>query len=269
MARRYAWLTSLLLVTATGHSVLAQETVKNPDTADSSNESPGTSNAALQAQMRINDAADVISRMKDDPQAGELLENAKGLLVVPHFTKAALIFGGGHGAALLMLRHGESWNGPAFYRTSGGSVGVQIGGARGSLVMILTSDKAVQAFQNKASSWSLNAGAGLTAANYSSEARGAATLSDVVIWSDIKGLFGGAAVGATNITRDQRTNQVYYNDPDVTTQQILSGAVSSSGSNVLRRVLRVQTRVAPPVKTASPGQATAPQPGSSALAQPQ
>ncbi len=255
MARRCACVTFLLLVTLTGYSVLSQETVKNPDTADLSNGSPGMTNEALEAQMRINDAADVISRMKDDPQAGELLENAKGLLVVPHFTKAALIFGGGRGGGLLLLRHGDAWSGPAFYRISGGSVGVQIGGARGSLVMVLTSDKAVQAFQSKSSSWSLNAGAGLTAVNYTSEARGAATLSDVVIWSDIKGLFGGAAVGATNIARDQRTNQEYYNDPDVTTQQILSGAVASSGSTSLRRTLRMRTRqVAPPVKTASPGQ---------------
>jgi lipid-binding SYLF domain-containing protein len=197
----------------------------------------------------------VISKMKDDSHAAELLESAKGLLVVPHFTKAALIFGGGHGAGLLLLRKGDSWCGPAFYKTSGGSVGVQVGGARGSQVMLLMSDKAVLAFQSRTSSWSLSAGAGLTAVNYN-QARESGTLNDVVIWSDVKGLFGGASVGATNIARDQQTNQVYYNYPDVTTQQILSGAIVSSGSNALRRELRVaQTRqLAAPVKTASPGQ---------------
>src|SRR5581483_10745037 len=122
MARRCARITFLLLATLTGSAVLAQDAVKNSDTVDLSNGITATSNEALTAQMRVNDAVAVINRMKDDPQVSELLENARGLLIVPHFTKAALVFGGGRGAGMLVLRQGDHWNGPAFYNTSGGSV---------------------------------------------------------------------------------------------------------------------------------------------------
>jgi lipid-binding SYLF domain-containing protein len=67
-----------------------------------------------------------------------------------------------------------------------------------------------------------------------------ATHSDVIIWSDSKGLFGGAAVAATRVAADERTNQEYYDHADVTGQQILSGLVANPYSNRLREVLAMQ-----------------------------
>ena len=72
------------------------------------------------------------------------------------------------------------------------------------------------------------------------DTRESGTLSDVVIWSDTKGLFGGAAVGATRVAIDQKANQAYYNEPDVTPEVILSGLVANSASNILREVLPMQ-----------------------------
>jgi lipid-binding SYLF domain-containing protein len=227
----------LLTVTLSGSNADAQnpEGISNTGTASSTTQ--GATNDALEAQIRINDAVEIIARMKSDPKVNGLLQDAKGLLIVPHFIKAAFIFGGRGGSGLLVVRKGDRWSDPAFYKTSGGTVGAQIGGAKGPLVMLLMSDKAVEAFENKSSTWSLTAGAGLTAANYSKEAKESGTISDVVVWSDAKGLFGGAAVGATNIAGDQKKNQAYYNRPDVTIQQIVSGAVTNQNSNILRDAL--------------------------------
>lgn len=227
----------LLTVTLSGSNAQAQnpEGTSNTDTASSP--TPGATNDALEAQIRINDAVEIIGRMRSDPDVNGLLQNAKGLLIVPHFIKAAFIFGGRGGAGLLVVRKGDRWSDPAFYKTSGGTVGVQVGGAKGPLAMILMSDKAVEAFEKKSSTWSLSAGAGLTAANYSKDIRESGNINDVVVWSDAKGLFGGAAVGATNIAGDQKKNQAYYNRFDVTPQQILSGVVTNQNSNILRNAL--------------------------------
>ena len=200
----------------------------------------GVSVEAHEAQKRVTDAVSVVRMMKTDSQISELIQEAKGLLIVPHLIKAALVFGGQRGAGLLLVQRNGRWSDPAFYRTSSGSFGAQIGGAKGALVMILTSDKAVEAFAINTSSWSLNAGAGLTAASYSKGTPETGTLSDVVIWSDTTGLFGGAAVGATRVASDERANQAYYNHTDVTTQQILSGLVANPYTNKLREVLPMQ-----------------------------
>jgi lipid-binding SYLF domain-containing protein len=196
--------------------------------------------AAAEAQTRVNDAIPVVGKMKADPRVIELLEKAKGVVIVPHYLQAALVFGGRGGSGVLLVRHEAHWSNPAFYKIGGGSFGAQIGGAKGALVFLLMSDKAVDAFANKESTWSMSAGAGLAAVNYSRQTPESQTLSDVIVWSEIKGLFGGAAVGASKVTRDTTANQIYYNNHDVTAQQILSGAVTNPNAKLLIDVMPFQ-----------------------------
>ena len=183
--------------------------------------------ATIEAQSRIDDAIPIVEKMKADPQVNELLRKARGVVIVPHYLQAALVFGGRGGSGVLLVRQNTHWTDPAFYKIGGGSFGAQIGGTKGALVLLLMSDKAVDAFENKASTWSLNASAGLTAVNYSRQTPESETLSDVIVWSDTKGLFGGAAVGANKVTHDIAANEVYYNNHDVTAQQILGGTVTN------------------------------------------
>ena len=189
--------------------------------------------AAAQTQMRVNDAIPIVTKLKADAKANDLLVRAKGVLIVPRYMQAALVFGGRGGSGLLLVRRGTTWSDPVFYKLSGGTFGVQIGGTKGSLAFLLMSDKAIDAFENKASTWSMDAGAGLAAVSFSKQTPEAATLADVVVWSDRKGVFGGAALGASKIARDMQANQLYYKNQDITAQQILSGAVSSPQSKPL------------------------------------
>jgi len=193
--------------------------------------------AAAEAQTRINDAIPIVEKLKEDPKANDLLGKAKGIVIVPHYIQAALVFGGRGGSGLLLVRRGMKWSDPVFYKISGGTFGAQIGGTKGALAFFLMSDKAIEVFQNKASTWSMNAGAGLAAVSFSKQTPETATLPDVVVWSDTKGLFGGAAVGASKISRDMRANQIYYKNPDITAQEILAGAVASPQSKPLIDVL--------------------------------
>jgi SH3 domain-containing YSC84-like protein 1 len=139
-----------------------------------------------------------------------------------------------------LVRQDGHWSDPAFYKIGGGTFGAQIGGSSGSMALLLMSDKAVDAFENKASTWSMSAGAGLNAISYSKQTPEAETLSDVIVWSDMKGLFGGAAVGATKVGRDVKANQIYYNNRDVTAQQILTGSVSNPNAKLLIDVMPLQ-----------------------------
>jgi len=191
----------------------------------------------IAAQVRIDDAIVVVGKMKSDPKVGELLGKAKGVVIVPHFTQAALVFGGRGGAGVLLVRQHGHWSDPAFYKLGGGTFGAQIGGTSGALAMLLMSDKAVEAFENQASTWSMTATAGLTARSYSRNTPESGTLSDVIVWTDMNGYFGGAAIGATKVSRDTSTNQVYYKNPDVTIQQILSGAITNPDAKLLVDVM--------------------------------
>jgi len=238
-----ARLSLLLLTLPMGLGTYAQSGAASSNVGSTSLTAQEVSDAAAEAQMRVNDAIPVIGKMKADPPVNELLGRAKGIVIVPHFVQAALVFGGRGGAGVLLVRREGRWTGPVFYKVSGGSFGAQIGGAKGALVLLLMSDKAVDAFENKASTWSLSAGAGLMAVNYSRKTPESGTLSDVVVWSDMTGLFGGAAVGASKVTRDIKANGIYYNNRDVTAQQILSGTVTNPNARLLVDVM--PSRVAP------------------------
>jgi SH3 domain-containing YSC84-like protein 1 len=193
--------------------------------------------AVAETQTRINDSIAIVAKLEADPKANDLLGRAKGMVIIPHYLQAALIFGARGGSGLLLVRRGMKWSDPVFYKFSGGSFGAQIGGTQGSLAYFLMSDKAIEAFENKASTWSMNAGAGLAAVSFSKQTPETATLPDVVVWSDTKGIFGGAAVGASKISRDMQANVVYYNDKDITAQRILSGAVTNPQSKPLLDVM--------------------------------
>jgi len=221
---------SAVLMTLLAGPVLAAEDPK-PLSAQEATD------VAAETQTRINDAIPIVGKLKDDPKANDLLGKAKGLVIVPHYLQAALVFGARGGSGLFLVRRGLKWSDPVFYKISGGSVGAQIGGTKGSLVLFLMSDKAIEAFANQASTWSMNAGAGLAAVSFSKQTPETATLTDVVVWSDSKGIFGGAAVGASKISRDMQANVVYYNDKDITAQRILNGEVTSPRSRVLIDVL--------------------------------
>ncbi|MBS0421189.1 MAG: lipid-binding SYLF domain-containing protein [Proteobacteria bacterium] len=192
---------------------------------------------ATEALTRVHNSIPIVEQLKAEPKANELFAQAKGIVIVPNYMQAAVVFGARGGLGLLLVRRGLKWSDPVFYKISGGSIGAQIGETQGALVMFLMSDKAIEAFANKASTWSMNAGAGLAAVSFSKQTPETATLTDVIVWSDNKGIFGGAAVGASKISRDVPANQVYYKDHDITAQRILSGEVSSPQSKPLLDVL--------------------------------
>lgn len=233
-------LSFLLLAMLVDPAAYAQSGSADSSASSGSLPAQAASDAVAEAQMRVDDAIPVVEKMKTDPQVGELLRKAKGVVIVPHYLQAALVFGGRGGAGVLLVQRDMHWSAPAFYNIGGGTFGAQIGGTKGALVLLLMSDKAVEAFENKASTWSLNAGAGLTAANYSRQTPESGTLSDVIVWSDTQGLFGGAAVGANKVTRDAKANQAYYNNRDVTAQQILSGTVKNQNAKPLVDVLPLE-----------------------------
>lgn len=196
---------------------------------------------ARSAQDRVADAVAVVDQMKRDPQLAQLLEQAKGVFIVPHYGKGAFIVGGQGGGGVMLARRGNEWTSPAFFSTGGGSVGAQAGGEGGSIVMILMSEKALDEFANADGTWALNGNAGLTVVTWSGKAQAETGNGDVVLWANTSGLHGGLTAGVTDITPDTNLDHAYYRRK-AGSREILAGAVSNAGAAALRDALA--TRVA-------------------------
>lgn len=174
---------------------------------------------------QMKEAARLISQMESEPRLKSLLEQAKGVLLVPNYARAGLGVGGSGGEGLLMVNDKGKWVGPAFYNLGGMSVGAQAGVEIGSVAMLLMSDKALKNFRQD-NKFSLDADAGLTIANFTAKEGASSGRGDVVVWTDTKGAFAGATVGASDITFDNDENAAFYK-PGVKAADILSGKVKS------------------------------------------
>ncbi|GJI94061.1 hypothetical protein RugamoR57_07790 [Duganella caerulea] len=197
---------------------------------------------AQRAVRRVDDALAVVRQMEAEPRMRQWLRQAKGVLIVPAYGRAALGVGAQGGAGVLLLRRPDgSWSGPAFYNLGGLTIGLQAGAEGGAIAMVLNNDKAVGEFM-KNNNFSLSAEAGLTVVNWSRLAQGTAGTGDVLAWSAAKGLFGDAvAVGLNDIRYNEDMTNGYY-ARGLSPHDIAAGSVSNPQSQPLQQALAAATR---------------------------
>jgi lipid-binding SYLF domain-containing protein len=179
---------------------------------DRQSSAPDLASKAMQsANKRVEAAIPVVHQLQADARMQPLLQQAKGMLIIPSYGRAALGVGAQGGGGLLLVRRPDgSWSGPAFYNLGGLTLGLQAGAEGGPIVMVLNNEKAINAVMKK-NNFSLNAAAGLTVINWSKMAQGTVGIGDVVAWSGTKGLFGNVvAVGLSDIRFNQHLTDAFY-----------------------------------------------------------
>jgi lipid-binding SYLF domain-containing protein len=189
--------------------------------------------------------------MRHDRKLARLMARARGILLIPHYSQGGIVIGGAGGTGLLLVRRGDEWYGPVFYSLGGLNIGLQLGVSAGPAAMLLMNQKAVARLEDHTSRWSLRTAAGLTMVKYDGEAVNSGSFGDVVVWTHLKGLYGGVSLGASNITVDADSNRYYYHST-MSARQIVSGSAQLAHAQPLHAALgAVSTRVA----TAKPAEA--------------
>jgi SH3 domain-containing YSC84-like protein 1 len=164
---------------------------------------------------RVSYSADVFKALINTPDQGvprHLLENCRGIMIIPGMKKGAFIVGGSYGRGVVLYRKdNRKWSPPAFVSLGGGSFGYQIGGQSTDLVLFIMSERGVKALlRNK---FTLGADASVAAGPVG---RSASAGVDVTLTSDIysyarsSGLFAGIALDGSNISEDKQADKKYY-----------------------------------------------------------
>ena len=107
--------------------------------------------AATDEQNLVDKARITVDDMKRDKEFGNaqaLLHRARGIMIVPALVKGGFFFGGEGGEGVLLARGQGGWSQPAFYTMASASFGLQIGLEQSELVLIILSDRALNAFMN-------------------------------------------------------------------------------------------------------------------------
>lgn len=184
------------------------------------------SDEARDAMKQVDDSVTVVKKMESDPQVSKLLQQAKGVFIIPHYGRGALGVGAEGGEGVVLVNNNGKWSNPGFYNFGGVSVGLQAGAEAGPVAMILMNEKAVSNFMQD-NKFSLTADAGLTIVRYKARGEATAGRGDIIVWSDTRGALADVAIGVTDINFDDDENKAFYK-AEVSPKDIVSGKARSS-----------------------------------------
>jgi lipid-binding SYLF domain-containing protein len=184
--------------------------------------------AAEAASSRLESAATVLNEIMSTPDKSipsDILSSAKCIAVVPNLIKGGFVLGGAHGRGMATCRIPSGWSAPAPLTTTGGSVGLQIGGQAVDLIMVVMNDRGMQALlTNK---FKLGADASVAAGPVGRHTEGATDWklrAEVLTYSRARGLFAGISFNGAVIKQDEdATGELYGRQIDFKT--ILTGSV--------------------------------------------
>ncbi|HZI58638.1 MAG TPA: lipid-binding SYLF domain-containing protein [Verrucomicrobiae bacterium] len=180
------------------------------------------------ASSRLQSAATVLDEIMAAPDKGipsDILGSAKCVAVVPSLLKGGFVIGGAHGRGMATCRMATGWSAPAPLTTTGGSVGLQIGGQAVDLVMVVMNDRGMQALLT--SKFKLGADASVAAGPVGRHTEGSTDWklrAEVLTYSRARGLFAGISFNGAVIKQDEdATKELYGRMVDF--KSILTGSV--------------------------------------------
>ena len=163
---------------------------------------------------RLNDAATIMNEIMAAPDSGipeEILDSTKCVAVIPSMLKAGLGFGAQYGQGVVTCRTQNGWSAPAFYRLSGGSFGLQIGGQAVDLVMLFMNNRGMQSLLTHKLKLGLDAAAAAgPVGRHAAADTDVAFRSEVLTYSRTRGLFAGISLNGSWVEQNDRDTRDFY-----------------------------------------------------------
>lgn len=173
------------------------------------------------------------------PDAVRLLRRARAVMVCPRLFRAGFIFGGEGGDCVLTARDGGgSWSSPAFYTMGSGSVGLQIGVQDAQVMMIVLTERGLNAILD--SQFKVGADASVAFAHLGAGVEGSTTAAvgaDIVTFSRTRGLFAGLSLEGSILTFRSADNRAYYGREVSARGLVIQMEAHNPGADPLRAVL--------------------------------
>ena len=196
--------------------------------------------------------------VSNDPK--NVLRRAKAAMICPRIFKAGFFFGGEGGNCVLLARAGNgTWSYPAFYTIGSGSFGFQFGIADNELLLLILTEKGLNAVLD--TQLKLGANAGIAVATLGAGIQGSTTTAigaDIIAFAASRGLFAGVALEGSLMSAKTAWNQSYYGQAYASRQLVMQMQGGNPGADPLRDVLtRYGSRgsSAPPASTRQSGYA--------------
>jgi SH3 domain-containing YSC84-like protein 1 len=192
----------------------------------------------------LGNAATVLRGMIDSKSVpSDVLARADCVIVLPNVKKFGFGVGGSGGRGPMVCRGGKNfsgrWSAPAMYTIGGASVGLQVGGSSTDFVLLVMSQKGVDAMlQGKTK---LGSDATAAAGPSGATTAGGAGGTDVLTYGRASGLFAGMSLGGATLQPDDDANQRLYGKAITAKEIVLENAVKTTpGGQALDSLLNTK-----------------------------
>ena len=162
---------------------------------------------------KLAQAAEVLRAFTANEENGipvELLQQARGIAIVPNLIRGGFILGGRRGRGVLAVRMSSGeWSNPAFITVTGGSIGWQFGVESADLILIFANDRSVRNIED--GRFTLGGEAAAVAGPLGRRSSTTVTArSEVYAYIRSRGLFAGAAVEGARLDIDEQGGLRFY-----------------------------------------------------------
>lgn len=203
---------------------------------------PAAARADAKRQSLVDQSLDTGRKIldgKDFPDARKVMNNARGVMIVPELVQGGFIIGAAGGRGVLMSRTGRGdWSYPAFYGLGSGSVGLQVGGKVSEIVFIIRTEKGLHAIIDHKFKFGAEAGVTMVAVGAGFEGASTSALgADIVAFANSNGLFAGASLEGSYIDADNDWNALYYGQGATGKAILVDRRFSNPGAEPIRQFM--------------------------------
>ncbi len=186
----------------------------------------------------VNESKVTLKNFNDDPELKWFRNHftrAKGILIIPTLLKGGFIFGGSGGTGVL-FRHdieNNQWSYPGFYSIGSISVGFQIGLEVAEVVLLIMTDRGMDALLSSKLQLGSDASIALGPIGIGTQA----ATSDVLQYARAKGAFVGLTLEGSILTTRDSLNEAYYGRPVSPVEIFIKSEVNNSQADSIRYML--------------------------------
>lgn len=158
----------------------------------------------------LKNATNVLQKMLTDQNIpSDVIAKADCVIVLPNVKKFGFGIGGSGGRGPMVCRINSTgrWSAPAMYTVGGVSAGLQVGGSSSDYVLLVMSEKGVNAILNGKMELGRDATAAAGPSGASASSVGG---NDILTYKAAKGLFAGVSMGGASLEPDNDANQRLY-----------------------------------------------------------
>jgi lipid-binding SYLF domain-containing protein len=167
----------------------------------------------------------------------EHMHKAKGFLIIPELLQGAWFIGGSGGRGVLVVKDKTTgdWSQPAFYTIGSLSFGIQFGGEKSEIIMMVFTQKGLDRLYS--SSFKFGGDASIAAGPVGGGAK-ADVMTDFVSFVRSKGAFAGISLEGAIVKVNNDWNQEYYGKKVSPLGIVEQKLVSNPGSAELLNTVR-------------------------------